>query len=417
MAAENAGLYLEMLKSHSDHIFRHYNGSPSEDSLPFEETFVPPNTYWTSDEKYKLYHHLQRFSRFRLDLVAEAMGTKTVVEVSTYLGLVARVVHERYSRHAAPRRDRFPAAIEMKNAWVEFEEGMSQYVLEAEDETIRSELAASRRLSCKNAGVVPHHVGVGAFVKESFRMLRSKKLQNGHDTPASKLSSIPTGSLKISWIEEDLFRELDKDNLSVMDDMLDSHYGLDSSSHHAPLASNSDAAHDSHSDDDNPSISPACDSLTDKKGSLEISRTKVAMMSPLERRRYRKRLWMRKKRAQEKLAIEGIDPSFAVFSESTGRLSKRRRTSAMDPFSTPSTVRAFPEDAALGDPMNYQRKRTEKFDLVKKVAQYVNFTAGNLIQDDVDIFYFSRLGNLLHRERSSTIPGNRDPTNDTDCRE
>lgn len=81
---------MDDLQQHILHTQRHAEGIDDivwgPDDLP--HTVFPPGIVWTSEEKHLFFHALTRHSRFRPDLIASCIQTKSAVDVSAYLDVL-----------------------------------------------------------------------------------------------------------------------------------------------------------------------------------------------------------------------------------------------------------------------------------------------------------------------------------------
>lgn len=94
---------------------------------PMGGTSLPPSlTYWTPSEKDKLFHGLQRSSRFRPDLIAEHVGSKNASEVVAYLAFLEEQALLLDGEDEEPALGDHPAAREMSDKWIAFEENMAE---------------------------------------------------------------------------------------------------------------------------------------------------------------------------------------------------------------------------------------------------------------------------------------------------
>ncbi|OCH85201.1 hypothetical protein OBBRIDRAFT_839153 [Obba rivulosa] len=78
--------YLAHYNGHLDHTRSHLVGKDGSDTLP--ASFFPPNASWTSAEKDMFFRALTVHSRLRPDLIAEEIKTKTIVDVCVYLDVL-----------------------------------------------------------------------------------------------------------------------------------------------------------------------------------------------------------------------------------------------------------------------------------------------------------------------------------------
>ncbi|KAJ7783039.1 hypothetical protein B0H16DRAFT_476240 [Mycena metata] len=124
--------HLTQLKAHlSGHI------GPS---LP--SSFVPPAGYWTSGEKALFFHALAVHSRLRPDLIADAVKSKTTLDVCAYLDALERAA----AAAGQPLlRSNLECAMEVSEAWVDYEEEQATALVELEAKRAE-EIEAHRRV-------------------------------------------------------------------------------------------------------------------------------------------------------------------------------------------------------------------------------------------------------------------------------
>ncbi|KAG9004809.1 hypothetical protein FRB94_002058 [Tulasnella sp. JGI-2019a] len=114
--------YVDELQQHIAHIQRHASGSDEgvwgPDDLP--HTVFPPGTVWTPHEKRLFFHALTRYSRFKPDLIASHIHTKSEVDVSVYLDTLETA---RWSSTTPTTSDLvFEPALEAHESLISFEE-------------------------------------------------------------------------------------------------------------------------------------------------------------------------------------------------------------------------------------------------------------------------------------------------------
>ncbi len=325
-----------MVQSNASHVLKHYRGDEGG-KPPLAETFIPPNTYWTSDEKHKLFHHLKRFSRLRLDLVADAMRTKTTAEVSAYVGHLDSIIHKKSYKY---RRKKYPppAAVEMSHNWIKFEEHMSYLTLQREALTEHIDIALERRQACKDADVKVEYCGVGAVAAEySVLKKRKRKAEENQGLPNKKRA------LDLSWLRQDLFKELDDIRLEVLDNMLDAYYESVPTTSIFTSATASTPYDDSDEKDDD--------------GPAEVSPEPTPLLSGAD-----------------------LDPegSPGVAEQDAQQSADRESEAPDDEVHVKGTV-----------------GRSDRIAVIEQLAKEANFTAKDMVQDEIDIFFLSRLGGLL----------------------
>jgi hypothetical protein len=102
------------------------------------------NTLWTADEKDKLFTALARCGKGDLMQVSRRVGSKSLVEVAAYVGLLDEETEWRKKRTKRKRDQvfehaRMPAAVEVADTWLEWEERCAAKLAAAEDEEYDSE--------------------------------------------------------------------------------------------------------------------------------------------------------------------------------------------------------------------------------------------------------------------------------------
>lgn len=86
------------------------------------------NVLWTSEEKEKFFTALARCSRGNLLEISQRIGSKSLAEVTAYVGLLEE--ESQWTKRGTKRRKLFdfrdvPAAVEVDENWLEFEEEMA----------------------------------------------------------------------------------------------------------------------------------------------------------------------------------------------------------------------------------------------------------------------------------------------------
>ncbi|KIL66208.1 hypothetical protein M378DRAFT_161066 [Amanita muscaria Koide BX008] len=118
--------YVHQFQEHLAQVRSHLSGE-ANDVLP--SSFIAPATYWTSSEKQAFFHALARYSRLNPDLIAAHIKTKSVVDVCVYIEQL----------EAASRADPVPwnrteqdIAFEVSDEWIGFEERSATALIVAE---------------------------------------------------------------------------------------------------------------------------------------------------------------------------------------------------------------------------------------------------------------------------------------------
>ena len=90
------------------------------------------NIPWTGEEKDKFFTALARCGKGNLAEVARRVGTKGLVEVTAYVGLLEEAAEARRKRSRAYDLTMVPVAVEVDDDWLKFEEGVARKLGKAE---------------------------------------------------------------------------------------------------------------------------------------------------------------------------------------------------------------------------------------------------------------------------------------------
>ncbi|KDQ59048.1 hypothetical protein JAAARDRAFT_68616 [Jaapia argillacea MUCL 33604] len=317
--------YLSQFKSHLSDFQSHLLGIVKGQPLP--PSYFPPTGYWTSAEKDSFFHLLCIHSRFRPDLIAAGLKSKTVADVCAYLELLevaaAGTADDDEDEGAGQRltRDAMDATMEMSEDWIEFEETQSQMIINLEPTWDLSTLQTSRsdELKAKQSEVRAKRGKGRTEEGERDRAGEKKRKREWMEWSNER---------KKKWAGEDAFRVLDVTALKVLGNILrkdeEARYlveqdeerveGLsttqvqdqpgpsnlsqptrDESQRHTtpplPRPSSETQAPQSPSAQTQPQFRSRSPSPT-------LHPSDISALSPTSRRRYQKRLYMRRKRAQ-----------------------------------------------------------------------------------------------------------------------
>ncbi|WVR09223.1 hypothetical protein IAU60_006286 [Kwoniella sp. DSM 27419] len=214
--------YLHHLDSHITSARRHVFGTSTEYER-VDVTIVPPsNAFWDPSEKALFFASLRRHSRFRPDLIAAEIPSKSATEVEWYLDLlesgaeVVGQVDRRRVNEGAPRWDGTrswraglaPAAREVSDEWIEKEEELAEGVARLIDKRTEDYQAKINKSSRR---------------KEKLSVV---KAITGTDesTPYEKRAygeeSLEVKALKNRWAIEDWSGSLDEGKLSALNRLL-----------------------------------------------------------------------------------------------------------------------------------------------------------------------------------------------------
>ncbi|OJA20807.1 hypothetical protein AZE42_06514 [Rhizopogon vesiculosus] len=238
---------------------------------------------WSQSEVDAFFHAVSVHSRWRPDLIADAVKTKGEVEVVEFL-ITLDSYADSYGtetdqdiRRSAPTP---PAAIEVSDKWVAAEEAMAAAIAVEEEYGERQALEALRRKRASDASAdmilrgKRRRVasGVGEDVLMGSESERADEEDDIHDVNAGKARFEKWHARKIAaWKREDLLAKLEDAHLQVLDAILREDGEVQKGkgvTHEQPDASDPDTGVD------------------------------LKALSPMSRRRLTKRLYMRRKRAQ-----------------------------------------------------------------------------------------------------------------------
>ncbi|KAG8754451.1 hypothetical protein FRC14_005073 [Serendipita sp. 396] len=122
-------LFLEHLSCTQHHF---HTKTPEEDVIEskLRSSIVPPNTFWTNEEKEIFFRSISRHSKLRPDLIAADIGEKrTVVDVIAYIALLEEGVKSLANEEIEEEEDddvveeplQHSARV-MSDKWIHFEE-------------------------------------------------------------------------------------------------------------------------------------------------------------------------------------------------------------------------------------------------------------------------------------------------------
>lgn len=113
--------YLTQFRVHQKLVQAHLKGTLN-DEQPLLPAFFPPSSYWSSDEKDLFFHGLAVYSRFRPDLIAESIKTKTTLDVCVYLDILQTASSSIPSEIHGSLRGSLEPAMEVSSKWIQNEE-------------------------------------------------------------------------------------------------------------------------------------------------------------------------------------------------------------------------------------------------------------------------------------------------------
>ncbi|KAH9164659.1 hypothetical protein EDB89DRAFT_2077804 [Lactarius sanguifluus] len=329
------------LDTHISATRHHFTGAPEPPEPPYAPSYHPPTGYWTGAEKALFFHALSTYSRFRPDLIASSIGTKSVLDVVVYLGLLCDGAQGITASRGAIARDQLPAAHEVSPALVALEDTHAADLAATEPSRADEACAAARteaeRTMRNSLRVRKGEGGSGAARDRAGQQARREELERWRAEQEGV------------WAREDTLARLDCVALQALDRMLrvdeersvEAHFrGEGEAEEHGtpaalpgqPVAGLSTAVPPSRT------TSPASEHLStldpcNRGDDSEEVDAVLANLSPASRRRARKRLYMRRKRAEACGGVAQLNPMRLKpgRKSSATNKSKQRRPSTPDP--------------------------------------------------------------------------------------
>jgi hypothetical protein len=217
-----------MQQSHIHGFFPKFlaDNAPDQSEEKFRDSFVPPSSFWTGQEKQRFFVALKRYSRLQPELIQQEIGdSKQVWEVCGYINYLDQAAATVNGASTSTSFGTLEHAREMSKQWIRSEE----------------KWAAERN-------------------EREYDLLTSFYEQQQESTPPDEQGS---------WTTREALRELNLPILMAMDNMLRDNQ-----------------------------IPTDIDQETEDAGTGAETEVDVSAMSWQERRRYQKRIHMRKKRAE-----------------------------------------------------------------------------------------------------------------------
>ena len=149
----DATSYVAQFRAHQKFVQAHLKGTLNDDR-PLLPAFFPPSSYWRSDEKDLFFHGLAMYSRFRPDLIAESIKTKTIFDVCLYLDILQRASSRVPSEIHGSFRSSLEPAMEVSSTYIENEEQLATELTQFDLCTLIPE-SAEGQLSEVNSTAVP----------------------------------------------------------------------------------------------------------------------------------------------------------------------------------------------------------------------------------------------------------------------
>lgn len=114
-------IYVAQFRQHLAQVRAHLAGT---DAVPLLPSYLPPTGYWTAEEKDEFFHALSVHSRFRPDLISACVKTKTILDVCAYIDALSNTLSRGHS--LPPLRSNLECAMEVSDSWVQWEEANAE---------------------------------------------------------------------------------------------------------------------------------------------------------------------------------------------------------------------------------------------------------------------------------------------------
>ena len=121
--------HVAQFRVHQKFVQAHLKGTLN-DEQPLLPAFFPPSSYWSPDEKDLFFHGLTVYSRFRPDLIAESIKTKTIFDVCLYLDILQTASSSIPSEVNGSLRGLLEPAMEVSSTWIQNEEEIAAALTE-----------------------------------------------------------------------------------------------------------------------------------------------------------------------------------------------------------------------------------------------------------------------------------------------
>ncbi len=315
--AESSTIYLTShLDAHVSATRHYFTGAPEPSEPPYAPSYHPPTGYWTSAEKALFFRALSTHSRFRPDLIASTIGTKSTLDVVVYLALLREGARGLTATRGAIARDQLPAAHEVSPALVELEDAHAASLAATEpsrtDETSAAARAEAERTMRNGLRVRKGEGARGAARDRAGQQERREEFERWRAEQEG------------AWAREDTLERLDGVALQALDRMLrvdeerraeecDTPATETSAQPGPPVAGPSTAVPPSRATSPPPSELPSTLPISslashNRGDDSEDVDTIMANLSPASRKRARKRLYMRRKRAEACGGVAQLNP-------------------------------------------------------------------------------------------------------------
>ncbi|KAF8234014.1 hypothetical protein L208DRAFT_1359837 [Tricholoma matsutake] len=275
-------IYVAQFRQHLAQVRAHLAGT---DAVPLLPSYLPPTGYWTAEEKDEFFHALSVHSRFRPDLISACVKTKTILDVCAYIDALSNTLSRGHS--LPPLRSNLECAMEVSDSWVQWEEANAEdlVVIEPkwEEEALeqRHEGEMIMRANSVEAITAADNGNLASADRETWERVRRRIWRR--ETALKRLDLHHLGALD-GFLRQTESEVANTDADQVQSEDQECQVNILSSSSPQPVTL-------SHSSPGERSPNP--------QGFKEKG-ADPSDLTPMSRRRFQKKLYMRRKRAQQR---------------------------------------------------------------------------------------------------------------------
>lgn len=403
---------VDLVKAKAVHLSHISQLTSTDEELP--PSFLFPHSYWTTAQKTAFYKSLVRHTRWRPELIAADLdGEKSIAEICSYIELL-----EQASSRIRRRSSTSFAAREVTESWIILEEILCAELSQNENKWHTSSLKRKRNSRLKEIKRLEY----GSKDSKEDQAIESESLTDGVDSLAwEERFRSRKKELRTKWKREDLLMSLDARHLRTLDTMVLAPENKEQEQELGPITLYGRPAHDVNPQPNDParrttSTSPrfiGIDTnqqnnsiLPEKTVSSAVNESQLPDtyrdLSPVSRRRLRKRLWMRQKRAQK----SGI--SLETVSRDITKLKRGRKPNANHASNANLEDTIIPDSTGVGascrtgtavSQQHPENKLSEETSHKRDPFGWSKLTSlgidgRSLRADGIDLFHLEKLSNL-----------------------
>ncbi len=220
--AEVDPIYLTFFSESVNDFRAHLSGRDGDDPPP--ASYFALRSHWSSAEKDAFFRGLAVHSRLRPDLIAEEVKTKTVPDVCVYLAILEEGERElaqgttyvdepNHASGAQHSRRELPAALEVSEEWVAFEDRMADAMIALQPTWDQQPVIRAREDEVQARRIALRAAKGSTDTTSKTRDREGQKLRREEfDRWLAEKTSL--------WDGEDLLLSLDRVKLTTLDKML-----------------------------------------------------------------------------------------------------------------------------------------------------------------------------------------------------